>query len=252
MFNKKLAEDAHKMARQLKLQYSEIDYNFQFGINVKFLTTKVDTIEKEIKLTCSTCGKIIEHPYYLDGKVYGYNCYKLAVALKYAKQMEIRNNNWTKKSIAVIEIFKNKVFKDKWNKDFQESIIKQWDTYSKLTGNQFKCIIKKLTELEEIEYNFLYLSLLKEENEIEEITKYLYYRITEQQKIFKTFKNDNRFINIIANYRKGSIKRGKNFFIVEFRDIDEVKSICQVLREDKLKLLKKDEYTEIIEIIKVS
>lgn len=73
--------------------------------------------------------------------------------------MEIKNDNWTKKSIAVIEVFKNKIFKDKWN------------NYNKLTGKQYNCIIKKFTELEEIEYNFLYLSLLKEDEEIKEITK---------------------------------------------------------------------------------
>ncbi len=45
MFNKKLASDAHKMAKEIKREYPEVDYKFQFGLDVKYLLSKIEEVE---------------------------------------------------------------------------------------------------------------------------------------------------------------------------------------------------------------
>lgn len=46
MFNKNLAQDAHRMSREIKKEFPEIDYNFQFGINIKYLLSEVREVEE--------------------------------------------------------------------------------------------------------------------------------------------------------------------------------------------------------------
>ena len=43
------------------------------------------------KLKCAECGRPIENAYYLNGKAYGYNCYKQKLAIIY-KQWEDEKN----------------------------------------------------------------------------------------------------------------------------------------------------------------
>lgn len=37
------------------------------------------------KIYCTECGKPTEKPYYIDGKPYGYTCYKREMAIRLAK-----------------------------------------------------------------------------------------------------------------------------------------------------------------------
>jgi hypothetical protein len=45
MFNKNLAKEAHRMAKEIKGEYPEVNYKFQFGLNVKYLLSKVEEVE---------------------------------------------------------------------------------------------------------------------------------------------------------------------------------------------------------------
>lgn len=109
-------------------------------------------------MKCYTCERKIKNPYYLDGHMYGYQCYKLALAQKCINQKEIHNDEYRRKCELAVDIFCRKEFKAGWNKDFQESILKQWATCKKLTGKQFRVIMQKLSDIERID---LYLSLFE-------------------------------------------------------------------------------------------
>ncbi len=61
MFNKNLAQDAHRIAREIKKQFPEIDYNFQFGINIKYLLSKVKEVEETMaEISLSKVDAVIE------------------------------------------------------------------------------------------------------------------------------------------------------------------------------------------------
>lgn len=46
MFNKNLIKEAHRIAREIKREYPKVNYKFQFGLNVKYLLSKVEGVEK--------------------------------------------------------------------------------------------------------------------------------------------------------------------------------------------------------------
>ena len=112
-------------------------------------------------MKCICCGKEIKHIYYLDGKTYGYNCYKLKVAEKYKNYIDNKNLKYSLMAISAVEIYKNHKECSSWGKEFKESIIKQFTNCNKLTYKQLSCICNRLTKEELIKYNILLLNLLK-------------------------------------------------------------------------------------------
>lgn len=46
MFNKNLIKEAHRLAKEIKAEHPEVNYNFQFGLNIKYLLSKVEGVEK--------------------------------------------------------------------------------------------------------------------------------------------------------------------------------------------------------------
>lgn len=157
-------------------------------------------------MQCFTCSKPIKNKHYLDGKVYGYNCYRMALSLKYAALQSATNFDWNNKCIALIEIFKKKQFSKDWNLNFQESIVLQWNDCHKLTGNQFSAVYKKLEEIEQIEYLLTYLDIspvndyiLSEIHRIHDGGDVAY-----RDTIVKHFHEDERLINLlkIANLKQ--------------------------------------------------
>lgn len=191
-------------------------------------------------MKCFTCGREIQNGYRLDGKVYGHECYKMALSLKYIHLQELKNDDWTKKCIAAITVFENVEYKDKWNQEFKQSILNQWASCNKLTGKQLEVMLKKI---DYIEYTFSYLAQLEDEEKIRETNKNLYYWIEGKQEELVKYKNDERFINVVKNQFKN--KR----YIITSKDIDEKKAIVQIVRDSLLEEYKNDEYIEILEII---
>ena len=53
MFNKKLVKEAHRLAREIKIEYPEVDYRFQFGICMKYLLSEREVEEVVIKTSSS-------------------------------------------------------------------------------------------------------------------------------------------------------------------------------------------------------
>lgn len=197
-------------------------------------------------MKCSNCGKTIQHPYHLDGKIYGYNCYKQALSLKYISLQEKNNNSYNAKCISAIEIFSNIEYKKEYTKKFQESILQQWNTCKKLTGKQFNCIIKKFNNIQYIDYALLYIELFKDV----EAERHIYYKVREEN-LINRYKNNKIFLNIVKNIYKTSIEKGKVFYIVTFKDIDDNFIYCELLSKQKLTNIKKDNDTKILDIIEI-
>jgi hypothetical protein len=196
---------------------------------------------------CSQCGKKIENAYYLDGKIYGHECYKMALSLKYTALEQQKNDSYTNKCIALIEIFRNKTFKDTWNKDFQTSVLKQFDECHKLTGKQFDVIVKKFDDKEYINYLLIYTEIYQDR----EIEKYIYNQVVNAKYLLSEYKNNEMFIRCIKTENEISIKRSRKLYIVEYKDIDEPNSIGRIIKADELEELKNDEYIEIISVQEV-
>ncbi|RXZ78165.1 hypothetical protein EBB07_29360 [Paenibacillaceae bacterium] len=160
---------------------------------------------------CYTCGKSIQNVHHLDGKSYGYNCYRQALALKYVHLQNIANADWSHKCIALIEVFKTKTFKDDWNKRFQDSIVAQWDDCHKLTGNQFAAIHKKFNEVETWEYELTYMVIGNgSEKSIERIRSLYGGGAFNKEKLYENFHNDERLIDFLKIGNKHLIKYIKN------------------------------------------
>ncbi|HBY20610.1 MAG TPA: hypothetical protein DEG71_06325 [Clostridiales bacterium] len=201
-------------------------------------------------MKCFTCGRKIQNPYMLDGKVYGHECYKLALAQKYIHLQELKNDDWTKKCIAAIELFRNVEFKKSaWNQEFQKSVLTQWDKYHKLSGKQFEIILKNIDTME---YNYIYFNLLEDEEKKNAQARYIT-NWTKHNRLIEKYKNDNRLHEAIRiEHKTGIERRGRKYYIVEFIDIDEPeRKFFDIVPSKSLEDLQNDEYIEIKNLIEV-
>lgn len=53
MFDKELVKEAHRLAREIKTEYPEVNYSFQFGICIKYLLSNKE-VEKVLIKTMSS------------------------------------------------------------------------------------------------------------------------------------------------------------------------------------------------------
>ena len=111
------------------------------------------------KLKCAECGRPIENAYYLNGKPYGYNCYKQKLAIIYKQWEDEKNAEYSTKCFAAMQIFQNKK-----SNSFHDSICKQWNDCKKLTAKQLNCITKGFNFNETISFYKVWFLLANEEN----------------------------------------------------------------------------------------
>lgn len=109
---------------------------------------------------CIECGKQINNPYYINGKAYGYSCYKKQLALIYKQWEDERNKEYSQDCFAVMQ-----VFQDKKSNSFHDSICKQWEECKKLTGKQLNCMKKGFTNDDWIKYWIIKQNLTINESE---------------------------------------------------------------------------------------
>lgn len=205
-------------------------------------------------MKCFTCGREIQNSYYLDGKVYGHECYKLALAQKYIHLQEFKNDDWTKKCIAAIELFRNVEFKKSvWNQEFQKSVLTQWDACNKLSGKQFGLIMKNIDEME---WNYIYFYLLEDGEKKDAQARYIT-NWTENNKLIEKYKNDERLHEAIKiEHKFGIEKRERKYYIVEYRYWLNDSNSFEILNNTKLEKLKEEiqeepDEIEIVNIIEV-
>lgn len=151
-------------------------------------------------MKCSRCGKQIINGYYLNGKVYGYNCYKEELSILKAKLTEEHNKEYNLKCTALINTFSNITYKNEYNNNFKNSILTQWNSCQKLTMNQFKCIFNKFNNIQAIEYKLTLLELLEDKEAIKEINYNIYSSI--DNSILNIYKEDRRILNVIQFQNK--------------------------------------------------
>jgi len=69
-FNGELVREAHKLTREIRAEYPEVDYRFQFGLNLRYLLSeikgvekkmdKVEMVQQELKKVCEEHGGLTE------------------------------------------------------------------------------------------------------------------------------------------------------------------------------------------------
>ena len=142
------------------------------------------------KVKCAECGRPIENAYYLNGKAYGYNCYKQKLAIIYKQWEDEKNAEYSAKCFAAMQIFQGKK-----SNSFHDSICKQWSNCRKLTAKQLECIIKGFNFNEMISFYKVWFLLANEENQ-KAIAGWTEKLISKERK-FADFVNDEEVHNIL-------------------------------------------------------
>ena len=203
---------------------------------------------------CSTCGKKIQNIYKLDNKIYGYNCYRLALAQKRKNLKEQYNLEYSIQCLATIQVFRNKTFTKDWTKNFQLSIVKQWDECQKLTAKQLNVIKSKLTDTERFEILLIRFELTDNKKTMKDLC--LYHK---SEEVIDIFKHDERLHNIIK-FRYGNVKYIVSYEYIDLEGIEETEKHTDILSNRQLNRLheeKKDlkndkhERLNILEVIKI-
>ena len=191
------------------------------------------------KLRCAECGKPIEKPYYIDGKPYGYTCYKQEMSIRLAEmklaEQEEKNARYSCECFCAMEIFKNK----KAGR-FHDSICQQWNDCHKLTINQLKAIRKTFSSTEKVFFYALQANLQEDKHyqrSMAEWTETELYRIKiQEQKALIDNELINNALFKIKKYKDGFVW----IFDFDYDGIFIVKlSIYETEKDDpEIKLLK--------------
>ena len=198
---------------------------------------------------CATCGKEIKNIYMLEGKVYGYNCYKMELAKKYKKFIDEKNLKYSLVAMATIETYKKHKETTTWGADFKKSILKQFADCGKLTYKQLSCIVKRFDKFEKLNNDLLTSALYKDnglDDEYKEICKDIKYYFTKSEFIEK-YKYNDSFQQCIRDSRKAHMN------IYAELDKEENKVFYYILTDKKLKEYiseaKEDDDIEVVEVI---
>ena len=111
------------------------------------------------KVKCSECGRLVENPHHINGKPYGYNCYKQKLAIIYKQWEDEKNAEYSVKCFTAMQIFQGKK-----SNSFHDSICKQWNDCKKLTAKQLACITKGFAFDETISFYKVWFLLANDEN----------------------------------------------------------------------------------------
>ena len=108
-----------------------------------------------------------------------------------------------------------------------------------------------MKHIDNIEFNLIYLQLLEDEDKIHQLKYSLENWISKDQVKLTQYKNNELFHDIIKYVHKGAIKRGKQYFVVTYKDIDFPETVICMMKLKELEDLQKDEYYQIIEAIEI-
>ena len=192
------------------------------------------------KIYCTECGKPIEKPYYIDGKPYGYTCYKREMAIRLAKmklaEQEEKNAQYSCECFCAMEIFKNKK-----PGRFHDSICEQWDACHKLTINQLKAIRNSFSGSEKVVFYALQANLQDDKHYQENMAEWTETEINR----LKTQEEQKLFIeNNLINNALLKIRKYKNGFVWIFDSdydgifVDRLSTWEKEKQDPEIKLLK--------------
>lgn len=196
---------------------------------------------------CSKCSKEIKNTYMLNGKVYGYNCYKQELAMILAEKEKQAKEKYKTNIAATVEILKNR---SKLN-DFLKGIVNFYEEKGFLSHKQMKCI--KLNHQEELEKWLIIYTMsnnTREKEEVENIIVDKLYRNTAERDINI---KDERLINLLKSHKKITrrILQGKNVSLYKYitdkkiittLEMNSIKDIKEGLKECEIKFIEGVEF----------
>lgn len=195
---------------------------------------------------CAVCGNAIQNIYKLNGKIYGYNCYQKELALIYKKYEDEKNEEYSAKCFAAMQIFKNK----KSNR-FHDSVCEQYENCKKITAKQLECVLRSFTKNEMLDFYILYFSLTKKGKSKRDIAYSVYNNIKDKRYnniCDETIMNREDIANILFYVDK--FRHGFFFckdLIVNRVFIEETGS--ERLRHSTLKSYQEDDEFEVLKIV---
>lgn len=193
---------------------------------------------------CADCGRKIPicNAHYINGKPYGYSCYKKQLTLIYKQWEDEKNAEYSAKCFAAMQIFGGKK-----SNSFHDSICKQWNDCKKLTAKQLECIIKGFTDQENISFWIIWQQLTNDRSlkwGIPEWVKKVIYK----NGGFADYIENEAVINCLL-YAPEYKKRGFHFY----RDIEIDPEIVHIMENGKnnhiLNENMEDEYTEVLKVV---
>lgn len=194
------------------------------------------------KLKCAECGRLVENPHYINGKPYGYNCYKQKLILIYKQWEDEKNAEYSAKCFAAMQVFQGKR-----SNSFHDSICKQWNDCKKLTAKQLACIEKGFTFDERINFYKIWFTLANDENK-KAIACWTEMLISKERK-FSEFVNDEEIHNILLTDIR--YKRHGFHFWHDIEDEPEIIVIsCNEKNDRLLNENLEDEYIEVLKVVK--
>lgn len=191
---------------------------------------------------CADCGRKIPicNAHYINGKPYGYSCYKKQLALIYKQWEDERNAEYSAKCFAAMQIFEGKK-----NNSFHDSICKQWNDCKKLTTKQLECIIKGFTDQENINFWIIWQQLTNDECLKWSIPGWIENLINGD---FSNYVNNEAIINCMLYDQR--YKRGFHFYKdYEYGDDSKIVIDCNGKNGKRLKEHMEDEETEVIKVV---
>ncbi len=188
-------------------------------------------------MKCAECGKEIKNAYYINGKAYGYNCYKQKLALIYKQWEDEKNAEYSAKCFAAMQIFEGK-----GSNSFHDSICKQWNECKKLTAKQLECIINRFTTKEKIDFWCIWFTLTNDTMTKKSISSWI------ESEIQKTFSFGNFIENeAVINCLLYDIKYKNGFHFCH--DIDDEPEIIYISENKYLQENINDEYIEVLKVV---
>ena len=196
-------------------------------------------------MKCAMCGKEIKNAHYINGKAYGYNCYKMQLAVIFKQFEDEKNHEYATKCFSAMEIFTNKK-----NNSFHDSIVKQWEDCKKLTAKQLEYIIKGFTNTETIEFFKVWFLLTDNDSTKKDILHWMECTI-DKNKMWFNYMNDETVLNIfLSDFIINKYKHGFHFWNDIEIDSEKEIYIMENGRDSKrLKETQEDEYLKIYKII---
>jgi hypothetical protein len=156
-------------------------------------------------MKCVSCGKSIKNAHALNGKNYGYSCYRQQLALIRKEWEDANNFEYAMECIAAMEIYKNKR-----DTPFKISICNQWQAYNKLTAKQLDCVKKSFNAKEKIEYYKILFNLTKDSKNKEDCANWMHDLIRENR-LAKNYLNDVLLHEILMTLPYNGYKYGISF-----------------------------------------
>ncbi len=193
---------------------------------------------------CADCGRKIPicNVHYINGKPYGYGCYKKQLVLLYKRWEDEKNAEYSAKCFAAMQIFE-----EKKSNSFHDSICKQWNDCKKLTARQLEGIIKRFTDKENINFWIIWQQLTNDECLKRGIPSWIENIIYKNKKGFADFMENEAIINSLLFDRKYR-KYGFHFY----RDVEyDSERICIMDNGKDNRTLNENIEDEYIEVLKV-